>query len=209
VTLQATLVVLAGGESRRMGSPKALLPVGTTTLVEWLTARLAPEFAHLVVAARDPAGVPAGLRAHAVWDLHAGGGPLAGVEAGLAASPHDTVVVVACDMPAVTVRLVRRLALAAGEPDRDAAVPRVGGRPEPACAAYRRSAAGPIAAALGAGRRRASDALAGLRVHWLDDEDPALFANLNTPEDYRRFLDEYARVPQTERDADARRRDPA
>lgn len=186
--LLATLLVLAGGDSRRMGRPKALLPVGATTLVEWLTARLAPDFAHLLVAAREPGLLPPGLRPHLVRDLHAGAGPLAGVEAGLSASPYETLVAVACDMPAVTVDLVRRLAAAAAGPAVDAAVPRLAGRPEPACAAYRRSAAGPIGTALGAGRLRAADALSDLRVCWLDDEDPALFANLNTPADYDRFL---------------------
>jgi molybdopterin-guanine dinucleotide biosynthesis protein A len=209
VILRATLVVLAGGDSRRMGQPKALLPVGSTTLIEWLTARLAPEFAHLVVAARGPERVPAGLRAHLVPDLHAGAGPLAGVEAGLAASPHDVVVAVACDMPAVTAGLLRRLVRASAGAGVDAAVPRIAGRPEPACAAYRRSAAGPIAAALGAGRRRAADALAGLRVRWLDGEDAAQFANLNTPDDYRRFLVEYASVLPTGQPPDAVCRDPA
>jgi molybdopterin-guanine dinucleotide biosynthesis protein A len=184
---QATLVVLAGGDSRRMGRPKALLPVGGVTLVEWVVARLAPGFAHLLVAAREPDQLPMALRSHLVRDLHAGAGPLAGVEAALAASPHDIVVAVACDMPAVTPDLVRRLAAEAGGPY-DAAVPRVGGRPEPACAAYRQSTAGPIAAALREGRLRAAGALDDLRVRWLDGEDPALFANLNTPEDYRRFV---------------------
>jgi molybdenum cofactor guanylyltransferase len=213
VALQATLVVLAGGESRRMGRPKALLPVGETTLVEWLAARLAPEFAHLLVAAREPGQLPAGLRPHLVRDLHVGAGPLAGVEAALAAAPHDVIVAVACDMPAVTADLARRLAgtlIEAGEPGvLDAAVPRLGGRPEPACAAYRRSAAGPIAAALGGGHRRAADALAELRVRWLDDEDPALFANLNTPEDYERFIarQQYALVPKAGPGRDALRRD--
>jgi molybdenum cofactor guanylyltransferase len=186
----ATLLVLAGGASRRMGRPKALLPVGATTLVEWLVARLAPAFDHLLVAAAGPDQVPAGLRHRLVHDLHAGAGPLAGVEAGLAASPHETLLAVACDMPRVTAGLARRLVDAAeAEPGLDAAVPRLGGRPEPACAAYRRSAAGPIAAALGAGRLKAADALAELRVRWLDGEDPELFANLNTPADYRAFLE--------------------
>jgi molybdenum cofactor guanylyltransferase len=185
----ATLLVLAGGASRRMGRPKALLPVGGSTLIEWLVARLAPAFDDLLVAARDPGQLPPGLRHRLVADLHPGCGPLAGVEAGLAASTHDTLVAVACDMPRVTARLARRLAGAAGGALVDAAVPRLGGRPEPACAAYRRSAAGPIAAALSAGRLRAADVLADLRVRWLDDEDAALFANLNTPADYRLFLD--------------------
>ncbi|TMC04528.1 MAG: molybdenum cofactor guanylyltransferase [Chloroflexi bacterium] len=207
VILPATLVVLAGGDSRRMGRPKALLPVAGTTLIEWLTARLSPGFAHLVVAARDPERVPASLRRHVAPDLHAGAGPLAGVEAGLAASPHDVVVAVACDMPAVTPDLLRRLHDAAA--GADAAVPRIAGRPEPACAAYRRPAARPIARALAAGRLRATDVLVDLGVRWLDGEDPALFANLNTPADYARFLDEYVHVPPTEREPHAPRRDPA
>jgi molybdopterin-guanine dinucleotide biosynthesis protein A len=207
--LRATLVVLAGGDSRRMGRPKALLPVGSTTLIEWLVARLAPEFAHLVVAGRGPERLPPGLRPHLAPDLHAGAGPLAGVEAGLAASPHEVVVAVACDMPAVSVGLLRRLAEAAGDAGVDAAVPRIAGRPEPACAAYRRSAAGPIAAALDAGRRRAADTLAALRVRWLDGEDEAEFANLNTPGDYQRFLDAYASVPRRDERSNAASRDPA
>jgi molybdopterin-guanine dinucleotide biosynthesis protein A len=186
----ATLVVLAGGDSRRMGRPKALLPVGETTLIEWLVARLAPAFEHVVVAARDPAQVPPGLRPRLVRDRRAGAGPLAGIEAGLAASRHDVVVAVACDMPGVTTALAARLASAVrAEPALDAVVPRLGGRPEPACAAYRRRAAGPIGAALDRGRRRAADALADLRVRWIEDEDPAQFANVNTPDEYRAFLD--------------------
>jgi molybdopterin-guanine dinucleotide biosynthesis protein A len=185
----ATLLVLAGGASRRMGRPKALLPVGGSTLVEWLVGRLAPAFDHLLVAARDPGQLPPGLRPWLVADLHPGCGPLAGVEAGLAASPHDTLVAVACDMPRVTAPFAGRLADTATAEPLDAVVPRLDGRPEPACAAYRRSAAGPIAAALSAGRLRAADALADLRVRWLDDEDPGLFANLNTPADYHTFLE--------------------
>ena len=191
--LAATLLLLAGGESRRMGRPKALLPVAGTTLIEWIAERLAPEFQHLLVAARGEEQVPAGLRGHLVRDLHAGAGPLAGIEAGLAASPHETVVAVACDLPLVTADLARRLAAAAEGVD--AAVPRIAGRPEAACAAYRRSASGPLAAALGGGRRRASDVLGELRVRWLDGEDPSLFANLNSPEDYRSFLERVAAPP--------------
>src|SRR5204863_7562312 len=82
VVLQATLLVLAGGDSRRMGRPKALLPVGDTTLVEWLTARLAPAAAHLLVAARDPAQLPPGPRPHLVRHRSPGPSPLASTPAG-------------------------------------------------------------------------------------------------------------------------------
>lgn len=185
--LPATLLLLAGGESRRMGRPKALLPVGGVTLIEWIAQRLAVEFEGLLVAARDASQLPAGLRSHFVPDVHAGAGPLAGIEAGLAATVHDVLIAVACDMPRVSPALVQRLFVASD--GHDAAVPRPAGRPEPACAAYRRSAAPAITAALEAGRWKAAEVLASLRVRWLDDEEAAAFANLNTPEEYRAFLE--------------------
>jgi molybdopterin-guanine dinucleotide biosynthesis protein A len=183
----ATLLLLAGGSSRRMGRPKARLPVGDTTLVEWVAARLAPAFSQLLVSARDEAQIPERLRAHVVRDRRPGAGPLAGIEAGLAATPHEVLVAVACDMPWVEVGLARRLVQASR--GHDAAVPRLDGRPEPVCAAYRRSAAAPIGRALDAGRLRAAQALEGLDVHWLEDAPAEQLGSLNTPEDYGRFLD--------------------
>jgi molybdopterin-guanine dinucleotide biosynthesis protein A len=181
----ATLLVLAGGQSRRMGRSKALLPVQGTTLVEWLAGRLKPSFQELLVAAGEPAQLPPGLRGHFVADQRPGAGPLAGIEAGLAAASHPTMVVVACDMPYVTPALARGLVAAAA--GHDAAVPRFGRRPEATCAAYRRSARDAISAALDEGRNRASEALDAIDVNWLEELDAALFVNLNTPADYRAF----------------------
>jgi molybdenum cofactor guanylyltransferase len=185
--VKATLLLLAGGASRRMGQPKALLPYGGTTLIEHVAQTLAPEFHEVLVSANDPEAVPPGLRQRLVHDLHLGAGPLAGIEAGLNAARHETLFAVACDMPLVTADLARRVVAAAQ--GHDAAVPRVGGRPEPAAAAYRQGAAGPIAAALAEGRRQAAEVLEELDVAWLDDLDPRLFANANDPATYRALLD--------------------
>lgn len=180
--LEATLLLLAGGESRRMGSPKALLPVAGGTLLEWLHARLAGEFSEVLVSANN-LPLPAGF--HSIPDRRAGRGPLAGIEAGLLAARHDAVVAVACDMPRVTAGLLAELVgCSAGN---DAAVPRVGGRPEPVCACYRRSAVPSISRALDEGRLPVAAVLPELRVHWLDEVDPDLFWNINTPADYQLF----------------------
>ena len=192
--LDATLCVLAGGESRRMGRPKALLEVGDGSLLAWIVGRLSAHFAETLVAAGSPdSGVPASPAFRLVYDLHRGLGPLAGIEAALAAARAETVFAVACDMPRVTPELAGLLVAAAE--GFDAAVPRVAGRSEPACAAYRRSAAGPIAAALGGGRLRAGEVLAELKVRYLEEPELASvgasalsFANLNTPADYEEFL---------------------
>jgi molybdenum cofactor guanylyltransferase len=186
--VKATLLLLAGGASRRMGQPKALLPYGGMTLIEHVAQTLAPDFDEVLVSANDPAAVPVALTRHrVVADLHLGAGPLAGIEAGLSAARHDTLFAIACDMPLVTAELARRVVEAAQ--GHDAAVPRLGGRPEPAAAAYRRGSAGPIAAALAEGRRKAAEVLEELDVAWLDDLDPRLFANANDPATYRALLD--------------------
>ena len=103
VALPATLLLLAGGESRRMGRPKALLPVERVTLLEWLAERLAPGFERLLVAARDPDQLPDSLRDRFVADRHPGAGPLAGVEAGL-----ETALVSRLDLAGLNRRLAHR-----------------------------------------------------------------------------------------------------
>ena len=185
----ATLLLLAGGASRRMGRPKALLPYGEVTLAEHAVDTLSSAFAEVLISANDAAALPVALSAgyRLVADLHRDAGPLAGIEAGLAAAEHDTLFAIACDMPLVTAALATAIVEAAQS--HDAAVPRIEGRPEPACAAYRRQAAGPIAAALREGRRKAADVLEELDVAWLDDLDPRLFANANDPAAYRALFD--------------------
>ena len=161
---KATLLVLAGGASRRMGLPKALLPFGGTTLIEHLIANLAPAFAEILVSANAPL---LGGRYPLVRDLHPGAG--------------------ACDMPLLKSDLA--LTICAAAAGHDAAVPRLSGRPEPAAAAYRRSAGPAITAALEAGRYRAADALHDLDVAWLDRLDERLFVNVNDPAGYQALLD--------------------
>ena len=165
-----------------MGSPKALLPVAGGTLLEWLHARLAGEFRQVLVSANN---LPLPVGFQLIPDRRPGSGPLAGIEAGLVAARYDAVVAVACDMPRVTAGLLAEL-VGCSEGS-DAAVPRVGGRPEPVCACYRRSALPFISRALDEGRLQAAALLPELRVRWLDKVDPDLFWSINTPADYQLF----------------------
>jgi molybdopterin-guanine dinucleotide biosynthesis protein A len=170
-----------------MGRPKALLPVGAGTLIEFVVERLAPSFGCVLVAARSEGQVPRSLRDRIVADRHPGAGPLAGIEAGLLASPHEAVVAVACDMPWLSGELAARMAAASR--GHDAAVPRVDGVPQPTCAAYRRSAAPAVTAALELRELTARGVLERLDVRWLDGEDPDQLRSLNAPEEYQAFLD--------------------
>ena len=187
VVMQATLLVLAGGAGRRMGRPKAWLQVGDTTLLRCVVENLAPVFSEVLVAFAEPEQLEELIPHRVVFDRKTSAGPLAGLEAGLSAARNDVTFAIACDMPYVT-RALAEIAVAAVH-GCDAAIPRIGGRPEPVCAAYRRSALPAITAALDGGRYKAADLVDQLDVTWLEGLDAQLFRSLNTPADYERFRD--------------------
>jgi molybdopterin-guanine dinucleotide biosynthesis protein A len=183
--MQASLLVLAGGDSRRMGRPKAWLEVGDTFLLRYVVDRLAPAFSEVLVSFAEPEQLLQPVPYRIVFDRKPSSGPLAGIEAGLVAAHNEVVFAVACDMPYVTQELAQ-VAVAAAR-SCDAAIPRVDGRPEPVCGAYRRSALPFITGAVNTGRYKAADIVADLDVTWLEGLDPELFGSLNTPQDLERF----------------------
>lgn len=188
--MQASLLVLAGGGSRRMGRPKAWLEVGDTFLLRYVVDRLAPAFSEVMVSFAEPEQLEEPLPYRIVFDRKRSAGPLAGLEAGLLAAHYEVVFAVACDMPYVTQEIAHMAIVGARRSD--AAIPRIDGRPEPVCGAYRRSALPAITEALDAGRLKTADVVAELDVTWLEDLDPELFRSLNTPEDLDRFHAEFA-----------------
>lgn len=185
IAVQATLLVLAGGESRRMGRPKAWLEVGGGTLLRYLIQRLAPTFSEVIVSFAEPEQLLEPVPYRIAFDRRLGAGPLAGLESGLVAARNDVVFAIACDMPYVTPE-VAQLAVAAAR-GCDAAIPRHDGRAEPVCGAYARSALPPITRAIDDGRLRAADIAAELEVTWLEGLDSSLFRSLNVPADLERF----------------------
>ena len=188
--MQASLLVLAGGDSRRMGRPKAWLEVGDTFLLRYVVDRLAPAFSEVMVSFAEPEQLEEPLPYRIVFDRKRSAGPLAGLEAGLLAARNELIFAVACDMPYVTQDFAQMAIVAARRSD--AALVRIDGRPEPVCGAYGRSALPAITEALDAGRLKTADAIALLDVTWLEGLDPDIFRSLNTPEDLDRFHAEFA-----------------
>jgi len=187
--MQATLLVLAGGESRRMGSHKAWIevprPEGDTYLLRYVVERLAPAFSEVVVSFAEPEQMEQLVPFRVVFDRKRSAGPLAGLEAGLLSARSDVVFAVACDMPYVAPQTAE-LAVAAAR-SADAAIPRHDGLFEPVCGAYRKSALPAIVGALDAGNYVAHDVVMDLDVTWLEGLDVAQFESLNTPADVERF----------------------
>lgn len=183
--MEASLLVLAGGRGSRMGRPKAWLEVGDTILLRYVAGRLAPDFEEVIVAFAEPEQMEQPVPYRIVFDRIPNAGPLAGLEAGLAAARHDVVFAIACDMPYVELSTAR-LAVAAARTC-GAAIPRHDGQVEPACGAYRKRSLAAITEALQTGRLKLTEVAESLDVTWLEDLDPAQFGSLNTPADLARF----------------------
>jgi molybdopterin-guanine dinucleotide biosynthesis protein A len=183
--MEATLLVLAGGESRRMGRPKAWIEVGHTVLLRYVVDRLGPAFSEVVVSFAEPEQMEQHLPYRVVFDRKRSAGPLAGLEAGLIAARNEVMFAVACDMPYVT-QATAELAVAAAR-NADAAIPRHDGLYEPVCGAYRKTALPAMVGALDAGYYAAHDVVEALDVTWLESINVQEFESLNTPADLERF----------------------
>lgn len=181
-------VILAGGQSRRMGMPKAfvrLRPNGPT-LIELVLARLATVCAETVIVTNSPEQY-AHLGCRLIPDAYPGLGALAGIQAGLAVGHHEHQLVVACDMPFLNPRLL--YGMASRPRDYAVLIPRrADGQLEPLHAIYGRAALPAITTQLEGGAGRVTGFLEQVQVVYLDEAecaqyDPGLrsFANLNTP----------------------------
>lgn len=185
-------VVLAGGASRRMGRDKALLAVsaGGESLPAAAARRLAAVCPEVAVADGGRGLLPG---ARSLPD-GPGRGPAAGLLGAAAAYPGRRLLALACDLPRVPAGLLADLAVS---PGCDLAVPRWRGGAEPLCALYGPAALAALAARAARGLFALHELLEeeGLAVRILDEGVIArygtpgeVFLNLNTPEDWERYV---------------------
>jgi len=210
-----TAIVMAGGDSQRMGSDKASLLLDGQTLLHSVIATMQQLFPQVIVSVRQPR---AGIDLPQVCDEQPDGGPLAGLVASLGQITTPWAFMVACDMPFVVPEVVELLAgcrikppsvppcQAGGDrssPDKgrlggvsyQAVVPIVHGHPQPLAAFYAASCLAPMRASLAAQQKGLRGVLKQLDVRYVDEAemleaDPLLrsFFDLDTPQDFAAAL---------------------
>ena len=175
-------LLLAGGRSRRFGSDKRAAEFRGRTLAENAVRMLRASVGGsvFVAAGRVPAGLARG-RDVRIPDAVAGGGPLAGIVAGLRRA-RSGVLVLACDLPAVRLTTLEHLVRVGRRRSRPTALRCAGGW-EPLIAYYPRSALTGLEAALREGLLAPRKVLDALGAHALDGHGRGQLANVNRPLD--------------------------
>lgn len=194
---RVTVVIQAGGESRRMGRSKATVPFAGRPLICRLVERLAPVSDDLVITTNEPdnlaflhAEFPQ-YRIQLVCDAFDYRGALPGLYTAMQAARNPYVAVVACDMVFASGSLVIAEALAMNETGADVVVPVNKHGYEPFHALYRRMACLPaVRRALDRGEKRAQAFFDDVKVLEFPqakvlEAEPmgGCFINANTPDE--------------------------
>jgi molybdopterin-guanine dinucleotide biosynthesis protein A len=194
------VIVLAGGQSSRMGTDKWKLPIGGRAVLERIGAALSchveetwvvlPFGAEETVFEEVTSMIP---EARILRDETPDAGPLAGIEVGLRRSGCDANLVVAADMPFVRWPVAELLFRACEQDGVEVAVPMFQDRMHPLFAVYRKRALPSLLAYRRQKGKKVMEWVAGLASVTVGeetllsvDQEPSTFFNMNTPEDYER-----------------------
>ncbi len=181
-------VILAGGESRRMGSDKSLLPIHGARFIDHVYARLAALFDEVIIVTNSPE-LYKEIDCRKVPDIYSAQGALAGIHSGLKHARNPAVFVAGCDMPFVSPQLIRSICEQAELADLILPVSSSGH--EPLHALYHKSCLPAMEQVLDAGRKRILSFFDQVRVAEIParelrqiDPQERSFRNINTPEEY-------------------------
>jgi molybdopterin-guanine dinucleotide biosynthesis protein A len=179
-----TAAILAGGKSSRMGVNKAVLPFRGKPMIHAVIEAVRP-LATEIILVSDDATPYASLGLRTVPDVYRGRGPLGGLHAALRASRTEETFLLSCDIPRVSIHLLRYIA---DHPSvAPARVPELCGRVHPLCGVYDARCLPEIDRLIAADRLAMAALLdavgaAAIPIHpGLPWYDPGMLVNINDP----------------------------
>ncbi len=187
-----TGVILAGGQSRRMGRNKAMLKIGNYTIVERVLAALKEVTDTQLLVTNSPEEYTF-LNIPLKSDILPQKGALGGLYTGLAASETPYCLVVACDIPFVNPKFLQYMAQRVE--GYDIVIPQHRNGYEPLCAVYAKTCIPHIEALFLADCLKIIEVfqytsmriITETEIHDFD-RDGWMFFNVNTEEDYQQAL---------------------
>ena len=183
-----TGVILAGGQSRRFGSNKALALWRDKLLIQHVRDSLSSVFDDILLSANSPDQYVF-LKMPTVLDRYPNMGPLAGIHAALHHSSKPWIFAVGCDMPAITPDLISFLSSYAQD-EFEAVLPWLKAGPEPLCGLYHKTALAKIEMQLANRKPQVKELIEKLSVRKVAEEELrtvsdglGVFININSTKD--------------------------
>ena len=180
-------IILTGGGSRRMGRDKAMLPIGESTMLQYLIDKYSAMGA--VAVSTNSAGRFPFVGAMEIVDRFPDMGPMNGIVSAFYESEEELYFMTGTDLPFGDIALVKRLVELMGSSD--ACIMRRGKKGfEPLFAIYRRSCGEKAAKLLSEGKKSLMDLLDIIDVRYVESAELAEFdldkilMNVNTPEEF-------------------------
>lgn len=192
--MKCTGIILAGGKSSRMGKNKALLTIAGETVINRLVRELRMVTDEILIVTNTPE-VYDFLPIKKVRDRYDNSGPLAGIESGLYHSSNNNNIIVACDMPFVTVGTLEWLL--SNLKDYSAVIPEWHGQTHPLLAVYRKEVSDVAAKCIEANDLKLQYFLNQLNVKKVTEKDvyeadrsviERSFFNMNHPSDFKQAI---------------------
>ncbi len=183
-----TGVILAGGQSSRFGSNKALALLRGKPLIQHIADTIGPVFEDILLVTNSPEEYGF-LNIQMIQDVYQDMGPLAGIHAALKHTGKQWIFVVGCDMPLVTPGIITFLCgLAHG--DHDAVIPWLKTGAEPLCGLYRKTDLNRMELQLKNNKPQLHELLGNISVRKVKEEEIQaiagslkIFANINIEQD--------------------------
>jgi molybdopterin-guanine dinucleotide biosynthesis protein A len=188
-----TSIILAGGKSSRLGRNKALQVIEGKSLIQWVIDRLASLSTEIIIATAQGEAIPCSstVKIKTVADIYPGKGPLGGIHVGLTASSSPQAIVASCDIPFVSVGLLKYMTQICSA--FDIVIPRIKDEIEPLCAVYSKNCLAPIQELLEQDERQIRKLFSMVKAKYVEEDeinsfDPEhlSFFNINNQDDLDR-----------------------
>jgi molybdenum cofactor guanylyltransferase len=184
-------IVLAGGASRRFGSPKPLAKWQDRSFIEWAVQSLSPLTDSVIVIARgdliEPIKkeIPSDIMVYTDIEEFKGKGPLAGIYSGMVREKAEFYMISPCDMPLMESSMYKKWLQVIEDGQYDCIIPVVRGKVFPLNGIYKGSCLPEIENCLREKKYKVLEFLNQKNTYYMEvnKEDSVYFQNVNSRED--------------------------
>ncbi|MDF0727001.1 molybdenum cofactor guanylyltransferase [Cytobacillus sp. S13-E01] len=190
INLRVAGIILAGGESRRFGSPKAIADYKGRKFIEYALDSIQNITKEIIIVSHETLSsrIKQVTSIPVTEDLsqYKGNGPLAGIVTGMCYYQTEWYIVLPCDTPLVTEELIKRL-LEHTEAEIDAVVPVVEGKIQPLIALYHTRVIDKAKRLLTQNKYKMMSLLDGINTKYITEKNlqvtATIFQNINSQDD--------------------------